>query len=152
MAEGDGEYGPVTLPLHAGGVAGASACFNLEWNQTPLIEGLMNIPEKALLLRIYIGESDQCDGRPLFETIVLKAREAHLAGATVLRGPMGFGKSSRVHTAKVLRLSMDLPIVIEIIDSEEKITAFLPLLDTMMDGGLVTLEEIRVHRYEANSR
>jgi PII-like signaling protein len=112
----------------------------------------MNIPEKALLLRIYIGESDQCDGRPLFEAIVLKAREAHLAGATVLRGPMGFGKSSRMHTAKVLRLSMDLPIVIEIIDSEEKITAFLPLLDTMMDGGLVTLEEIRVHRYEANCR
>ena len=87
--------------------------------------------------------------QPLYEAIVLKARELHLAGATVLRGPMGFGKSSRLHTAKILRLSMDLPLVIEIVDSEEKIQAFLPVLDEMMKGGLVTLEKVRVIDYRA---
>ena len=103
-----------------------------------------------MLLRIFIGESDRWHHRPLYEAIVLKARELHLAGATVLRGPMGFGKSSVLHTAKILRLSMDLPLVIEIVDSEEKIQGFLPVLDQMMKGGLVTLEKVRVIDYRAN--
>ena len=110
----------------------------------------MHLPHEAMLLRVFIGESDRWHHQPLYEAIVLKARELHLAGATVLRGPMGFGKSSRLHTAKILRLSMDLPIVIEIIDSEEKIRAFLPVLDEMMKGGLVTLERVRVIDYRAN--
>src|ERR1051325_510535 len=107
----------------------------------------MQIPEDAVLLRIFIGESDRHRHQPLYEAIVLKAREMHLAGATVLRGPMGFGKSSRLHTAKILRLSMDLPIVIEIVDSEEKVNGFLPVLDEMMGGGLVTVEKAKVIRY-----
>ncbi len=107
----------------------------------------MNLPHEATLLRIFIGESDRWEHKPLYEAIVLKAREMHLAGATVLRGPMGFGKSSRLHTAKILRLSMDLPLVIEIVDSEDKINAFLPLLDSMMGGGLVTLEKVKVIEY-----
>src|SRR5438105_9649552 len=107
----------------------------------------MHLPEDAVLLRIFIGESDRYQHRPLYEAIVLKARELELAGATVLRGPMGFGKSSHLHTAKILRLSMDLPIVIEIVDSEEKVNAFLPMLDQMMGGGLVTLERVKVIRY-----
>jgi uncharacterized protein len=107
----------------------------------------MQIPNESTLLRIFIGESDRWDHKPLYEAIVLKAREAHLAGATVLRGPMGFGKASRLHTAKILRLSMDLPIVIEIVDSEEKINAFLPALESMIGGGLVTLEKVKVIHY-----
>ena len=103
--------------------------------------------EKALLLRIYIGESDRFDHHPLYEAIVLKAREQGLAGATVLRGPMGYGHSSQLHTAKVLRLSEDLPMIVEIIDCEEKIAAFLPILDDMVEGGLVSLEEVRVLHY-----
>src|SRR5579872_6806199 len=87
----------------------------------------MQIPNEATLLRIFIGESDQFEHKPLYEAIVLKAREVHLAGATVLRGPMGFGKSSRLHTSKILRLSADLPLVIEIVDDEEKVRAFLPV-------------------------
>jgi PII-like signaling protein len=110
----------------------------------------MQIPKQALLLRTFIGESDQCQGRPLYEAIVLKARELHLAGATVLRGPMGYGHSSRLHTSKILRLSEDLPLVIEIVDSEEKINAFLPILDGMMQGGLVTLEKVQVLQYGPN--
>jgi hypothetical protein len=109
----------------------------------------MQIPHDAVLLRIFIGESDRWHHQPLYEALVLKAREMHLAGATVLRGPMGFGKSSRMHTAKILRLSMDLPLVIEIVDSEEKINSFLPVLDEMMKGGLVTLEKVRVIDYRA---
>ena len=109
----------------------------------------MHLPHEAMLLRIFIGESDRWHHQPLYEAIVLKARELHLAGATVLRGPMGYGKSSRLHTAKILRLSMDLPLVIEIVDTEEKINAFLPLLDEMMTGGLVTLERVRVIDYRA---
>ena len=109
----------------------------------------MNLPHEALLLRIFIGESDRWQHKPLYEAIVLKARELHLAGATVLRGPMGFGKTSRLHTAKILRLSMDLPLVIEIVDSEEKINSFLPILDEMMTGGLVTLEKVKVIDYRA---
>jgi len=108
----------------------------------------MQIPEDAVLLRIFIGESDRYRHQPLYEAIVLKAREMHMAGATVLRGPMGFGKSSHLHTAKILRLSMDLPIVIEIVDSEEKVNSFLPVLDQIMGGGLVTLERTKVIRYQ----
>ena len=108
----------------------------------------MHLPEDAVLLRIFIGESERYQHRPLYEAIVLKARELQLAGATVLRGPMGFGKSSHLHTAKILRLSMDLPIVIEIVDSEVKVNAFLPVLDEMMGGGLITIERAKVIRYE----
>lgn len=109
----------------------------------------MQIPTNATLLRIFLGESDRWEHRPLHEAIVLKAREAELAGATVLRGPMGFGHSSRLHTAKILRLSTDLPIVIEIVDSEEKINAFLPTIETMLGGGLVTLEKVKVLQYRS---
>ena len=105
-----------------------------------------------MLLRIFLGESDRWNHQPLYEAIVLKAREQHLAGATVLRGPMGFGKPSRLHTAKILRLSMDLPLVIEIVDTEEKIKGFLPILDEMMQGGLVTLEPVRVIDYRGNEK
>ena len=107
----------------------------------------MPMPRDALLLRIFIGENDRSDGRPLYEAIVLRARERHLAGATVLRGPMGFGRSSVLHTAKILRLSEDLPFVIEIVDAEDKIRAFLPELETLMGSGLVTLEKVQVIRY-----
>src|SRR5215467_11995235 len=110
----------------------------------------MQIPRDAVLLRIFLGESDRWKHQPLYEAIVLKAREMHLAGATVLRGPMGFGKSSRLHTAKILRLSMDLPVVIEIVDAEDKVQSFLPVLDEIMNGGLVTLEKVRVIHYRAN--
>jgi PII-like signaling protein len=109
----------------------------------------MQIPKQALLLRIFIGEDDKFGGSPLHEAIVLKARETHLAGATVLRGPMGFGASSRLHTTKILRLSEDLPLVIEIVDSEDKINGFLPMLDEMMTSGLVTLEKVQVLQYGA---
>jgi uncharacterized protein len=109
----------------------------------------MQIPKQALLLRIFIGEDDRHEGRPLYEAIVLKAREMHLAGATVLRGPMGFGPSSRLHTTKILRLSEDLPLVIEMVDSEEKIDEFLPVLDKLMSSGsgLITLEKVQVLQY-----
>jgi uncharacterized protein len=112
----------------------------------------MQIPHEAVLLRIFIGESDRWEHKPLYEAIVLKAREMHLAGATVLRGPMGFGKSSRLHTAKILRLSADLPLVIEIVDSEEKIQSFLPVLDPMMGGGLLTMEKVKVIEYRAGKQ
>src|SRR5712691_8971769 len=107
----------------------------------------MRLQETALLLRVFMGEDDRFDGKPLYESIVLKAREHGLAGATVLRGPIGFGHSSRLHTAKILRLSEDLPFVIEIVDSEERINAFLPELDRMIGSGLVTLEKIKVLQY-----
>jgi PII-like signaling protein len=107
----------------------------------------MQIPREATLLRVFFGENDRFEGRPLYEAIVLKAREMHLAGATVLRSPMGFGRSSRLHTTKILRLSEDLPIIIEIVDSEAKINEFLPVLDRMMSSGLVTLEKAQVLRY-----
>ena len=107
----------------------------------------MELPHDCVLLRIFIGESDRHQHHPLHEAIVLKARELHLAGATVLRGAMGFGKSSRMHTSKILSLSDDLPVIIEIVDSEEKINAFMPVLDQMMGGGLVTLEKVRVIHY-----
>ena len=112
----------------------------------------MQIPTDAVLLRIFLGESDRWQHQPLYEALVLKARELHLAGATVLRGPMGFGKASRLHTTKILRLSMDLPLVIEIVDSEEKINAFLPVLETMLGGGLVTMEKVKVLHYRAGDK
>ena len=107
----------------------------------------MQIPKDAVLLRIFIGEDDKAGHLPLYEAIVLKARDARLAGATVLRGPVGFGRSSRLHTTKILRLSQDLPIVIEIVDAEDKINAFVPTLERIMGSGLVTLEKVRVLRY-----
>ena len=107
----------------------------------------MQVPKQATLLRIFIGEDDKAGGRPLYEAIVLKAREMHLAGATVLRGPMGYGHSSRLHTTKILRLSADLPLVIEIVDAPETIRTFLPVLDAMMGSGLVTLENVQVLQY-----
>jgi PII-like signaling protein len=112
----------------------------------------MSIPEQALLLRIFLGENDRSDGHPLYEAIVVKAREMGLAGATVLRGPLGYGHASRLHSAKILRLSSDLPMVIEIVDAEDKIEAFLPLLDAMMSGGLVTIERVQVRRYSPGQR
>jgi PII-like signaling protein len=111
----------------------------------------MNIPENGYLLRIFVGESDKHGHIPLYEAIVLKAREAGLAGATVLRGVMGFGRHSVLHTAKVLRLSEDLPIIVEIVDSLEKIEAFLPTLDEMIRDGLVTLERVRVVHYRSEN-
>jgi PII-like signaling protein len=107
----------------------------------------MQVPKQALLLRIFIGENDRFKGAPLHEAIVLKARELHLAGATVLRGAIGYGMSSRLHTAKILRLSEDLPLVIEIVDSEANINNFLPTLNDMMSSGLVTLEKVQVLQY-----
>jgi len=111
----------------------------------------MQIPNDAVLLRIFLVENDRWEHSPLYEAIVLRAREMHLAGATVLRGPMGFGHSSRLHTTKILRLSEDLPFVIEIVDSEEKINQFLPVLEGMMGSGMVTLEKVKVLRYGKTS-
>jgi PII-like signaling protein len=105
---------------------------------------------EGYLLRIYLGELDKWHHQPLYEAIVLRAREMGLAGATVLRGPMGFGAHSRLHTAKILRLSEDLPVLIEIVDKEDNINSFLPELDKMMSGGLVTLEKVRVIKYQPN--
>lgn len=111
----------------------------------------MEIPAECYLLRIFVGESSRWHHEPLYEAIVMKAREQHLAGATVLRAAMGFGRSSRLHTTQILRLSVDLPLVIEIVDSEEKITAFLPMLDQMLTSGLVTLEKVRVLHYRSGA-
>ena len=105
------------------------------------------LPEKAEVLRIFIGESDKHKGRPLYELIVEEARERGLAGATVARGILGYGAHSRIHTAKILRLSEDLPIVIEIVDTPERIEGFIPYLDDVVDEGLVIIEEARVHAY-----
>ena len=112
----------------------------------------MKLPLEAVLLRVFIGESDKVDGRPLYEVIVEKARAQGLAGATVLRGFLGFGANSRIHTSKVLRLSEDLPIVVEIVDAEDKIDAFLPELDGMIGEGLVTREKVRIIAYRHNSK
>jgi PII-like signaling protein len=109
----------------------------------------MKIPETGCLLRIFIGEGDRWNGKPLYESIVLKAREMQLAGATVLRGPMGFGANSRLHTSKLLRLSEDLPIVIEMVDSRAKIDELLPYIDEMVQEGMVTLERVEVLKYRA---
>lgn len=107
----------------------------------------MRLPEQGLLLRIFIGETDSYKGKPLYEQIVLKARELHLAGATVTRGIMGFGADSRMHTAKLLRLSEDLPIIIEIVDTEENLGKLLPFLDETVKEGLITMEKARVIKY-----
>jgi PII-like signaling protein len=107
----------------------------------------VQIPREALLLRIFIGENDRFEGRSLFEAIVLRARELHMAGATVLRGPLGFGRSARLHTTKILRLSEDLPMVIELVDSEEKIRSFVETIRPMLGSGLVTLERVEVLQY-----
>lgn len=107
----------------------------------------MKIPEVGCLLRIFIGESDQWHGKPAYEAIVLEARKAGLAGATVFRGAMGFGAHSRLHTFKILRLSEDLPIVIEIVDSQEKIDGFIPAIDQIVQEGLITMETVRVIKY-----
>jgi PII-like signaling protein len=111
----------------------------------------MRLEGEAKLLRIYIGESDGWHGMPLYEAIVLKARELQMAGATVLRGPMGFGAHSRLHTVKVLRLSEDLPIVVEIVDTDERIGRLMPYVDEMVREGLVTMEKVQVVRYCANN-
>jgi hypothetical protein len=110
----------------------------------------MKLPEEGMLLRIFIGESDRYEGKPLYEQIVLKAREMHLAGATVVRGVMGFGADSRMHTAKVLRLSEDLPLVIEIVDIEENLNKIIPFLDEHVTEGLITMEKVRVIKYRHN--
>ncbi|MFQ5629720.1 MAG: DUF190 domain-containing protein [bacterium] len=109
----------------------------------------MMLPEEGQLLRIFIGESDKHEGKPLFEWIVQKARENGLAGATVLRGLEGFGAHSRIHTAKILRLSEDLPLVIEIVDTSEKIEAFLPQIDAAITEGLATLEKVHIRFYRS---
>jgi PII-like signaling protein len=107
----------------------------------------MSLPEESTLLRVFIGEADEVDGRPLYEAIVARARELHMAGATVLRGPLGFGRSSLLHTAKILRLSQDLPIVIEIVDAEQKISAFISEIMLLTNSGLITTEKVRIIRY-----
>ena len=107
----------------------------------------MKLPEAGVLLRIVVGEADTYKGKPIYEQIVVKARELNLAGATVVRGIMGFGGSSRIHTAKILRLSEDLPVVIEIADTEERVSAILPVRDEVLRGGIVTLESVRVLHY-----
>jgi len=109
----------------------------------------MQVPENAVLLRVFVGERDRHEHQPLYEAIVVKARAAGLAGATVLRGLQGYGASSVLHTAKILELSDDLPMIVEIVDAEDKIEAFLPVLDGLMASGLVTLEKARVLRYGA---
>jgi PII-like signaling protein len=111
----------------------------------------MTLPKDGKLLRIFIGENDRYEGHPLYEWIVRKAREHGLAGATVLRGIEGFGAHSRLHTAKVLRLSSDLPIVVEIVDTEEKIESFLPLIDDAVKEGLATVERVEVHFYRSGT-
>jgi PII-like signaling protein len=107
----------------------------------------MKLPEDGMLLRIFVGESDKYKGKALYEQIVIKARELNLAGATVLRGIMGFGADSRMHSAKILRLSEDLPVVIELVDTEENLNKLLPFLDETVQEGLITLEKVRVIKY-----
>lgn len=110
----------------------------------------MKLSEEALLLRIFIGESDKYHGKPLYESIMMKARELNLAGTTVIRGILGFGAHSRIHTMKLLALSQDLPIIIEIVDTEENINKILPFIDENVLEGLVTMEKIKVIKYRHN--
>ena len=110
----------------------------------------MKLPEEGMLLRIFVGESDKYKGKALYEQIVIKARELNLAGATVTRGIMGFGADSRMHSAKILRLSEDLPVVIELVDTEENLNKLLPFLDETVQEGLITLEKVRVIKYRHN--
>jgi uncharacterized protein len=116
-----------------------------------LRHGVFDRPEPAQRLRVYVGEGDQWHGTPVYEAIVVKARELHLAGATVIRGPMGFGANSRIHTAKILRLSEDLPMIVEIVDSRVKIATLIPFLQEIVNGGLVTLEDVAVLIYSPSS-
>jgi hypothetical protein len=109
----------------------------------------MVLPEEGSLLRIFIGESDHQDGRPLYEWLVHQARELEVAGATVLRGVMGYGLSSRIHTAKILRLSQDLPIIVELVDSREKLEAYLEAVGPSIEEGLATIEKAEVRFYRA---
>ena len=111
----------------------------------------MKIPEEGYLLRVFVGESDRWEGKPLYEAIVNQARELNLAGATVVRGLMGFGAHSRLHTSKILRLSEDLPIVIEIVDEREKIDALLEFVDEAIGEGLVTIEQVQIMKYRENA-
>lgn len=111
----------------------------------------MQVPDQAVLLRVFIGETDRFEGHPLFEAIVMKARELGMAGATVLRGPMGYGQSSHLHSAKILRLSEDLPVVIEVVDSRAKIDQFTSVIGPMIGSGLITLENVQVLRYGGSS-
>jgi len=116
--------------------------------ESPQAQQARNLPEECSLLRIFLGEADEYMHRPLYRAIVMKAREHNLAGATVLRGPMGFGRSSHLHNVHILRLSLDLPIIVEIVDAPDKIKAFLPELQKMMRGGLITLERAQIYRYQ----
>lgn len=120
---------------------------NLPAGESSRVPKSRDLPEECSLLRIFVGEAEEFMHRPLYRAIVLRARELHLAGATVLRGPMGFGHSKHLHNAHILRLSLDLPIVVEIVDETSKITAFLPELEQMMQGGLITMERAQVFRY-----
>ena len=115
--------------------------------ESPAVPKARDLPEVCSLLRIFLGEADEYRHQPLYRAIVLRARELHLAGATVLRGPMGFGPSTHLHNAHILRLSLDLPIVVEIVDETQKVKAFLPELEKMMRGGLITMERTQVFRY-----
>ncbi len=108
----------------------------------------MELPRESALLRIFIGESEKFEGKPAYEAIVLKARELNMAGATVIRGIMGFGKTSRIHTAKVLEMSGDLPLIVEIVDTEDKLNNLIPVIEKMHKGGMVTLEKVRVIHYK----
>ena len=112
----------------------------------------MKLPEECLLLRIFIGEADRYNGKPLYEQIVLTAKGLHLAGATVTRGIIGFGAASRIHTAKLLRLSEDLPVVVELVDTEENLNKLLPFLDEVVSDGLITLEKVRVIKYRHSNK
>jgi PII-like signaling protein len=112
----------------------------------------LHLPEEGMLLRIFIGETDTYKGKPLYEQILRKARELNLAGTTITRGIMGFGADSRVHTAKILELSEDLPIVIEIVDIEENLNKLIPFLDETVEEGLITLEKVRVIKYRHSNK
>lgn len=112
----------------------------------------MKLPEEGLLLRVFIGESDEFDGKTLYEQIVLKARELNLAGATVLRGILGFGASSRLHSAKLMRLSLDLPVVVELVDTEDNLNKILPFLDQTVTDGMITLEKVKVIKYRTGRK
>ena len=112
----------------------------------------MELPREGKLLRIFIGESDKYEGKPLYEWLVIKAKERGVAGATVLRGLMGFGANSRIHTSKILRLSLDLPIVVEIVDTPEKIKEFISCIESVVKEGLVTLEKAEVHIYKSRNQ
>src|SRR6266700_4333454 len=138
------QYRAVGGTLPDCGVGRLYACLDDQHDEVDLT---MQIPRDAVLLRIFFGEDDKFRNLPLYEAIVLKAREMQLGGATVLRGHVGFGHSSHIHTTKILRLAQDLPVVVEIVDAQEKIDAFLPVLDTMMSSGLVTIEKVQVLQY-----